>query len=192
MRKIFILYFFPANSTHITQPLDVAFFGLMKIAWRNIIFQLKKTDGRKQATIPKGCFPTLLSKLIGTLIDNAKENILAGFRKTGINAFDPTQVLNRLPGYEDNKHRTEAVNESGLDVLKEMRSGTTNVVEPKRKRKIEAEPGKCARVEENYLETDAENKEPKKKRKKTEKRVKDSKNIKTNLKMNQVHLNEKK
>ncbi|CAK1581938.1 unnamed protein product [Parnassius mnemosyne] len=167
--------FLPANSTHITQPLDVAFFRPMKMAWRNIIFQWKKTDGRKLATIPKGYFPTLLSKLIDTLKVNAKENILAGFRKTGINPFDPIQVLNRLPEHEDNKHRIEAVNESVLDILKEMRYGTTNVVEPKRKRKIEVEPGKCASVEESYVETEVENREPKKKQKKTEKRVKDTK-----------------
>lgn len=46
--------FLPPNSTHLTQPLDVAFFRRMKIYWRQIIDDWKKTAyGRKCPTIPK-------------------------------------------------------------------------------------------------------------------------------------------
>lgn len=74
----------PANSTHLTPPLDVAFFRPMKIAWQNVVLKWKKTDGKAQATIPKGCFSRLLNKLMEKLRNNSKANIIAGFRKTGI------------------------------------------------------------------------------------------------------------
>lgn len=164
--------FLPANSTHITQPLDVAFFRPMKIAWRNIIYQWKKTDGRKQTSIPKGCFPALLANLMDNLKENARNNILAGFKKTGINPIDPTQVLSRLPGYKDKTHQIEAINESVLDMLKDMRYGTMGINEPRRKRKIVVEPGKCTSVEESYVETEPEKNEEPKKIKNTRKKTK--------------------
>lgn len=166
--------FLPANSTHITQPLDVAFFRPMKIAWRNILYQWKKADGRQQASVPKGCFPRLLSMLLDALKHNSKENILSGFKKAGINPLDPTQVLKRLPGYDRVSHQPETINESVLTILKEMRYGTINVAEPKRKRKIEVEPGKSVSLDESYAETEIENQEPKKKNKKTNKESKDN------------------
>lgn len=33
--------FIPANSTHLTQPLDVVFFGPLKKVWRKILLQYK-------------------------------------------------------------------------------------------------------------------------------------------------------
>lgn len=127
--------FLPANSTHITQPLDVAFFRPMKIAWRNIILQWKKTDGRNQSSIPKGCFPKLLSKLMENLKENGSANVISGFRKTGINPFDPSAVLKKLPDWDNQAEQPEIVDETILDYLKEMRYGTNNIVEPKKKEK---------------------------------------------------------
>ncbi|CAB3233171.1 unnamed protein product [Arctia plantaginis] len=112
--------------------------------------------------------------LLDALKHNAKENILSGFKKAGINPLDPTQVLKRLPGYDRVSHQTETINESVLTILKEMRYGTINVAEPKRKRKIEVESGKSVSLEESYAETEIENQEPKKKNKKTNKESKDN------------------
>lgn len=75
--------FLPANSTHLTQPLDVAFFRPMKIAWRQILQKWKKTDGRSLSSVPKGCFPRLLKTLMDEIKINSENNIRAGFRKTG-------------------------------------------------------------------------------------------------------------
>ncbi|KAL0818779.1 hypothetical protein ABMA28_008106 [Loxostege sticticalis] len=89
--------FLPANATHLTQPLDVAFFRPMKIAWREILLKWKKTDGYNETCVPKGCFPRLLKLSMETIQDNAVSNLKSGFKKTGIVPFDPTQVLNRIP-----------------------------------------------------------------------------------------------
>lgn len=75
--------FLPANSTHLTQPLDVAFFRPMKVAWRQILQKWKKTDGRSLSCVPKGCFPRLLKLLMDQININSENNIRAGFRKTG-------------------------------------------------------------------------------------------------------------
>lgn len=39
----------PPNSTHLTQPLDVAFFRPMKMAWRKIISDYKDGSGIKKS-----------------------------------------------------------------------------------------------------------------------------------------------
>lgn len=150
--------FLPANSTHLTQPLDVAFFRPMKIAWRNILLKWKKTDGKTQASVPKGCFPKLLKKLIIDLNQNAKDNILAGFRKTGIWPINENQVLGRLPEENNNENKEDAVEKSVLDILKEMRYGTMNVTESKRKRKLDVIPGRSVGTEtEEYVDTEEDN-----------------------------------
>jgi hypothetical protein len=51
----------PVNSTHITQPLDVALFQPAKVAWRQILTEWKKTpEGLKSTVLPKQQFPILL------------------------------------------------------------------------------------------------------------------------------------
>ncbi|KAJ0172922.1 hypothetical protein K1T71_011098 [Dendrolimus kikuchii] len=126
--------FLPANSTHLTQPLDVAFFRPMKIAWRNILLKWKKTDGKNPASVPKGCFPKLLKKLVEDLNENSKDNILAGFRKSGIWPINENQVLSRIPRVDDNLKNDDAVEKSVLDILKEMRYGSMNITDQKKKK----------------------------------------------------------
>lgn len=136
--------FLPANSTHLTQPLDVAFFRPMKIAWRNIMLQWKKTDGKAHSCVPKGCFPRLLKKLMEELHDNSENNIKAGFRKTGINPIEVNEILSRLPENRQNNIEMDkdALDKSVLDLLKEMRYGTMNITEPRKKKKIEVIAGR--------------------------------------------------
>jgi len=87
----------PPNSTHLTQPLDVAYFRPMKVAWRKILTQWKESKGRKLPSIPKDEFPRLLSLLMTKLKEKSAENLIAGFRKMGISPVDKSQVLLRLP-----------------------------------------------------------------------------------------------
>ncbi|XP_047142863.1 uncharacterized protein LOC124817109 [Hydra vulgaris] len=55
----------PANSTHLTQPLDVAYFRPMKINWRKILCEWKeKGKGRRVASLPNDEFSRLLDHLI--------------------------------------------------------------------------------------------------------------------------------
>ncbi|KAG6454153.1 hypothetical protein O3G_MSEX008533 [Manduca sexta] len=92
------------------------------------------------------------------LTENGPENIIVGFRKTGIHPFNPTEVLKRLPNWDQDIKETEAVDETILDMLKEMRYGTINIVEPKRKKKLNVEAGKSVLCssEEDYIETEPE------------------------------------
>jgi len=56
-----ILVFLPANSTHLTQALDVAFIKplknemtLLRVKWRSTIESLKMTpEGKKAASVPE-------------------------------------------------------------------------------------------------------------------------------------------
>ncbi|XP_028167146.1 uncharacterized protein LOC114357630 [Ostrinia furnacalis] len=166
--------FLPANSTHLTQPLDVAFFRPMKIAWRQILQKWKKTDGRALSTVPKGCFPRLLKLLMDEI--NSENNLRAGFRKAGISPFNPNEVLARLPQETVNGEEVkDAIDKSVLNLLKEMRYGSMNIMEPKNKRKINVIAGRSVSNEEmeRYAETDPES-EIKKKRMNTEKSKKGS------------------
>ncbi|XP_012553005.2 uncharacterized protein LOC105842971 [Bombyx mori] len=172
--------FLPANSTHLTQPLDIAFFRPMKMAWRNILLRWKKTDGRSQATVPKGCFPRLLKLLINELSENVDSNLKAGFRKAGIIPIDRNEVLSRLPkeNTEDPEKSRYAVDKSVLDILKEMRYGTINIKEPAHKSKINVDSGKSlGNIDEENFETESEN-ETTSKRPKTRKQGNKKKKIK--------------
>lgn len=142
--------FLPANSTHLTQPLDVAVFRPMKMIWRNLLDKWKKSDdGRLQSCVPKGCFPLMLKLLIDELSVNAEKNIKAGFRKCGIVPLDCNQVLARLPQQEENEEaKITAVSESFYKLLKEMRYGSMNIREPKKKRKLEVVAGRSVSAEE--------------------------------------------
>ena len=121
----------------------VAYFRPMKIVWRNILLEWKKKDGKKESCVPKACFPKLLKKLMEELNKNARNNIVAGFRKTGINPVDQNQVLSRLP--TEGEGEEEEVEKSILDLLKELRYGTTSVNQTKRKKKLNVIAGRSVR-----------------------------------------------
>ncbi|XP_046960613.1 uncharacterized protein LOC124530475 [Vanessa cardui] len=144
--------FLPANSTHLTQPLDVAFFRPMKHAWRELLLKWKKKDGRCLGTVPKGCFPRLLKLLMEELSRNAETNLKAGFKKCGINPLNVDEILSRLPqsgqeGQDPEAHR-EVINESVLTFLKEMRFGSMNIREPTKKRKLNVVAGQSVAEED--------------------------------------------
>lgn len=139
--------FLPTNSTHLTQPLDVAFFRPMKTVWRQIIEKWKNTDGRNLSTIPKGCFPRLLKLLMEQLQLHSENNIKAGFRKTGVSPLDVNIILERLPKYHTEIEK-KVIDETFTNFLKEMRFGTMNIREPKNKRKLEVVAGRSVSGEE--------------------------------------------
>lgn len=142
--------FLPPNSTHITQPLDVAYFRPMKQAWRQLLQNWKKNDGRCLSSIPKGCFPNLLKMLLDQLKPNTERNIRSGFRKTGIAPLNCQEVLSRLPNETENVNGTSMIDESFIKILKEMRYGTMNLTEPKKKKKLEVVAGKSVNPEELF------------------------------------------
>ena len=130
-----------------TQPLDVAFFRPMKIAWRKIILSWKKGPGRKKATIPKDEFPRLIRNLTIELEKNQGTNLKAGFKKCGIVPLNKQKVLDRLPKekkIENNENKAQgeaAVDDAIIQILKEMRYDSGPEIK-KRKKKVSVSPGK--------------------------------------------------
>ncbi|KAJ8968940.1 hypothetical protein NQ314_002032 [Rhamnusium bicolor] len=65
----------PPNSTHVTQPLNVAFFGLMKRAWREILSKYIETQmGSRANVLEKQHFSALLRSLMEKIGNNAAES----------------------------------------------------------------------------------------------------------------------
>ena len=83
----------PPNATHLCQPLDVAVFRGVKQQWRDILSKWR-IESRVRCAIPKEHFPTLISRLWAML---KPENLLSGFRATGIFPINRQEVLKRLP-----------------------------------------------------------------------------------------------
>ena len=122
----------PPNATHFCQPLDVAVFRGLKESWRKILSKWRM-ESRVHGAIPKENLPTLLSRLINKLVP---ENLVSGFRATGLYPRDRQQVLKRLPGAENRDEggadTSDILNETVLDLLKEnLGIGVEKVVKRK-------------------------------------------------------------
>ena len=90
----------PPNSTHILQPLDVAFYGPLKRYWRQILDEWKMSSAKRSITLTKDMLPRLLNKLYNKLYEDdteTSENLVSGFRKCGIHPLNSEEVLKRLP-----------------------------------------------------------------------------------------------
>lgn len=91
--------FLPPNSTHLTQPLDIAFFGPLKKEWRKILLKYK-TENPSQKTMNKKHFPVLLKTLIQNIEMRHSKNLQSGFRAAGIYPLNPREVLKRKPEFQ--------------------------------------------------------------------------------------------
>jgi hypothetical protein len=128
------LIFLPPNSTHLTQPLDVAVFAPLKKQWRKELDSYKQfcvENNIKNVTIPKDKFAGLLkSTLENNAVINAK-NIQAGFAACGIIPLNPDRVLSRLPPENIERQGVqEDMSQQLLDELKKVRYG-----EPEKKKR---------------------------------------------------------
>lgn len=130
--------FLPPNSSHITQPLDVSYFGPMKKQWRAILLNYKNKN-RGQSSLNKCHFPELLKTLIDA-VDSKPDNIKSAFKATGIYPLNPEMVLKRLPDFKpDQSYKIE---HALLDYLKENRSPNVDQPEKKpRNKKVNVPPG---------------------------------------------------
>ena len=101
----------PPNSTHLTQPLDLAYFKPLKTSWCSILNDFQKTKfDQNESAIPKDIFPLLLSQLVKALEEgNDKANLIKGFKKCGIAPIDVTPLLARIPGPENSTKQDDAV-----------------------------------------------------------------------------------
>lgn len=157
-----------ANSTHLCQPLDVAFFRPMKTAWRAVLSEWKLQNLRLN-TVPKDMFPTLLKKCLVRLNsitsrnnegeqEAIKRDLKSGFRACGLFPFNRNQVLQKLP---DNKTGDPGEIESALtNLLRDQRFGGPSRPERKKKR-LTVPPGcSVATYSQNAIDlVDSDNKE---------------------------------
>ncbi|KAJ8950560.1 hypothetical protein NQ318_015693 [Aromia moschata] len=129
---------FPANATHLMQPLDVSVFGPMKKKWRAILETWRK-ESRYPGSIPKEQFPILLNRLWLHISDTVSQNLISGFRTTGLYPCNPQEVLRKLPDaavQEEQIGRT--LDASLVELLKEHRGVAAPEKKRKRGMKIEA------------------------------------------------------
>ena len=82
----------PPNTTHFLQPLDVAFFGPLKRAWRDQLLTYKRIHLNK--SLLKRHFAGELKKLVATI---KQDTIISGFKATGLVPFDPEAAIARMP-----------------------------------------------------------------------------------------------
>jgi hypothetical protein len=86
-----LLMILPPHSSHLTQPLDVGVFGPLKKKMAAEIYPLMRTGvARIQKVEWLAAFVAAHEKALST------NNILGGFRGTGIHPFLPTKVLRRV------------------------------------------------------------------------------------------------
>ncbi|KAJ8895932.1 hypothetical protein PR048_001273 [Dryococelus australis] len=158
----------PSNSTHILQPLDVAFFRiywrkvlsewkgsdaeslctfiLKKIHWRKVLSEWKGSVAESLCTyILKEQFPTLLKKLMATLETGTSTNLWSGFHKTGIHPLDKYQVLRRLLSavlQNDLSGTSDVIGDTFMDHLQKKREETTAKRTIRRRKKLNVPTGK--------------------------------------------------
>ena len=102
----------PPNTTHLSLPLDVAEFWSVKRLWKKMLNDRRKKI-RTQGSVPKSHFPEMFKQVRANL---RSENLVAGFRSSGICPIDCNQMLKKIPGAnrdsggpETNSERNESV-----------------------------------------------------------------------------------
>lgn len=144
------------NSTHLTQPNDVAVFAPLKKSYRQCLMAWKK---RNRGVLPKSVFPNILKQAIEG-VNNISSNIKAGFRATGIIPLNRQQILQRLPRtLKDIEEENTSLNTTLIGHLETLRPNpSTTAPRGKRLRTI-----KCgAAVEMSNLEAEIPSKKNKK------------------------------
>jgi len=147
----------PPNSTHLCQPLDLAFFRPLKSAWRNVLDKWKK---KNRGVLPKSEFPQMLKKALES-VQSPESNVKAEFKAAGIVPFDKQRVLARVKSKPEDEeleelNRSRSWTDAFVDILQEVRLGENTVKKPRGK-KIAVEPGKSINVEDFRVEDVNEN-----------------------------------
>jgi len=137
----------PPNSTHLTQPLDVAFFKPLKTAWRKIITEYKDSPaGCTKTSLQKQHFPELLNKLLIAVEPNQAKNLKSGFRKCGVYPVNDNKLLSQ---YRKRESYDEEFLEDAFKVFLQEKYKTMQSVETKkRKRKLSVPAGKSVGTED--------------------------------------------
>jgi len=155
----------PPNTTHISQPLDIAFFRPMKGAWRELLREWKKTkNGSCYSTLPKDVFPRLLNKLMEKIDLNKTQNLKSGFAKAGIYPLNRQKLLDRLAENKNNTLDEDLVGQAFLDRLQKERQDFIGGPGKPRKKKLQVLPGDSISYEDLHQARDNPGPVPKKKK----------------------------
>ncbi|KAG5876799.1 hypothetical protein JTB14_014129 [Gonioctena quinquepunctata] len=127
----------PPNSTHLLQPLDVAYFRPLKAAWKKVLETWKL---RNRGVLPKTSFPKLLKKAVESVGLKSQANSIAGFKACGIVPFNPDAVLKKIPRKAVDETLETSWKGALVDHLEQLRTGPTKTV--KRGKKLNVPPGK--------------------------------------------------
>ncbi|XP_043476436.1 MFS-type transporter clz9-like [Leptopilina heterotoma] len=87
-KQIHLILLFP-NSTHLIQPLDIAYFHPLKNLWREMVPIWKRTSNASEVT--KENFPAVLKLTVDSYKDEAK-TVISGFKRAGLVPFNPDAV----------------------------------------------------------------------------------------------------
>ena len=142
----------PPNSTHLLQPLDVAFFAPMKKKWRKILYDWKVQVGNRTRTVNKQEFPKLLGRLHVELCgkDGCSASIRSGFMKCGIHPLNRHPVLQRVPAprvQDDENQISSRVSSVFVQLLQDMR-GQKEKQTTQKKSRLNVTPGKSISAED--------------------------------------------
>jgi len=137
----------PPNSTHLTQPLDVAVFGPKKRAWRNTLGDWKKVH-TNSSVLPKQFFPSLLKKTLDkmTNADTLSKSLKSGFRTCGLAPVDAHPLLKKLP--KTLAQKEVITKQVGEAVIEFLAPPAPEAHVNKRKKTVKVAPGKAVTSEE--------------------------------------------
>lgn len=139
----------PPNTTHISQPLDIAFFRPMKGAWRDILRQWKNTKtGSCYTTLPKDMFPRLLTQLMDKIELNKVENLKAVFKKAGIHPVNRDKLLERLAEHKSSLLDNDLIGKAFLDQIQNERQDFIGLAGKPKKKKLQVQPGDSISIED--------------------------------------------
>ncbi|XP_064090901.1 uncharacterized protein LOC135204676 isoform X1 [Macrobrachium nipponense] len=117
--KKILIYYLPPYSSHVMQPLDVSVFKPLKAEYRRAY---NKVWGKLSSVdMPKKHFPYVLLKAIKEV--NIPENIISGFRSTGLVPFNHNAI-------DTSEFVTAEKEEDTFPVQLSETSTVTSVVEP--------------------------------------------------------------
>lgn len=142
--------FLPSCATHLLQPLDVSYFAPLKRVWRRILTNWKNGAGRNLPTIPKDHLPNLISLVLAELHEESRgnHNLIAGFRKCGLQPIDREVVLRSLPPEARERDSIEtAIGDSLVEFLRNMRFRPDRTTR-RRRRKLNVPPGRSVSIDD--------------------------------------------
>lgn len=112
--KIEMIALYP-NATHILQPMDVAMFHPLKMAWASEVRDWRMENNGD--SLKRENFAPLLEKSLATL--NVEEILQNGFKSTGLHPFS-TEAINYKKYFESSEPRNTVVAEPMVDYHKTM------------------------------------------------------------------------